>query len=189
MCLCSWSDTAGLQQLVKNSSHLTNASERVLALPWGEAELTAGSLFTPVESQTAGALIREQPSAWGVERQRRDVRGWGRCPARHCRDWCRVCPSLIWSEYREMYFGLRGLKQQEPLPEQLTWGGCQPFSGGRWGGNTECHCSELREEQHLEEDNEEDFARCSEKKLWSVFECNVAEKRQSADWFPVCSMK
>lgn len=46
-----------------------NASEKIPALLWGEAELTAGCLFIPVKSQTP----REQLNAWQVEEQSRDV--------------------------------------------------------------------------------------------------------------------
>lgn len=65
-----------------------------------------------------------------------------------------------------MYFGLRGLKQQESLPnvqagfgaaKLLSGVGLPALSGGIWA-DSECHNSALGKQQHLEEDNEEGLA-------------------------------
>lgn len=51
-----------------------NTSEKVPALPWGEAELTAGCLFISVKNQTAGGqCILQRAAQWlgdgGAERR------------------------------------------------------------------------------------------------------------------------
>lgn len=165
-CLCSWSGAVGLQKWAKKFvSHECLWKSPCSTLEWR----TACSIvsFYPCDGSDGWRPV-EQPSAWGVEGQSRNLWGWGCCPGCHWQYWCQVCPSLIWNEFREVYFGLRALKQQEPLPnvqaefeaaKPLCWGGLPALSGGIWA-DSESHCSAPGKQQRLEEDNEEGWRRC-----------------------------
>lgn len=168
-----------------------NTSEKAPALPWG----VYLSLWKAREPE-AGALIREKPKAWGVEGQSGDLWGWGHCPGPHCQDWCQVWPSLIWEEYREVYFGLRVVKQQEPPPnrpagcgaaKQLTWGAASPSLGGLG------KCSVLLLSTLGATAPRRQWGRPCIVHLWRSSEAFLRvtwpKRGKSAAWFPVCSMK
>jgi len=115
------------------------------ALAWSRAH--SGVFIYLCENPDSQRLVpcSKQLGAWWVGGLSRDVWVWGCCPGRHCQGWCKVWPSLIRGEYKEIYFGL---KQQEPPPnrqagreavEQLTWGAASPS----WGGVGKCRVSLL----------------------------------------------
>lgn len=157
---------AGLQQEVKKLvSHDCLWKSPCSTLEWRTA--CSMVFFYPCDSPDGWRPVK-QPSAWDVEGQSRNLRGWGCCPGSHWQYWCQVCSSLIWSESGEVYFGLWGLKQQKPLPsvqaefeaaKPLCWDGVPALSGGICT-DSERHCSAPGKQQHLEEDNEEGLRRC-----------------------------